>query len=115
LWELPAGLIEPGEDPAAAAARELEEELGFRVSADELRPLGAWTFPAPGIIGERHVPYAIEVDPSSRTTPTEDGSALERAAQVLALPLDEAIEHCRRGSIRDAKTELVLRRLAEAL
>jgi hypothetical protein len=34
---------------------------------------------------------------------------------VLAIPVDEAIEHCRRGSIRDAKTELVLRRLAEAL
>jgi ADP-ribose pyrophosphatase len=115
LWELPAGLIEPDENPAVAAARELEEELGFRMAADDFRPLGPWTFPAPGIIGERHIPFAVEVDASSRATPTEDGSALERAAEILALPLDEAIEHCRRGTIRDAKTELALRRLAEAV
>ena len=29
-WEIPAGAIEPGEDPAAAAAREVLEETGWR-------------------------------------------------------------------------------------
>ena len=113
LWELPAGLVEPGELPAATAARELGEELGFAVDATAMRPLGEWTFPAPGIIGERHLFFAVEVDPRTQATPTEDGSALERAAALLALPVLEAIEHCRRGTIRDAKTELGLRRLAE--
>lgn len=113
LWELPAGLIEPGEEPAACAARELAEELGFVVPASAMQPLGPWTFPAPGIIGERHVYFHVSVEPRSRTTPTEDGSALERAAAIFALPLSEAIEHCRRGAIPDAKTELALRRLAE--
>lgn len=37
--ELPAGNLEPGEDPAACAARELAEETGYRV-AGALRPLG---------------------------------------------------------------------------
>jgi ADP-ribose pyrophosphatase len=36
--EFPAGLVEPGEDPARAAARELEEETGHR--AGTLTPLG---------------------------------------------------------------------------
>ena len=115
MWELPAGSIEPGESPVSAAVRELEEELGFRLSEDEMRPLGSWTFPAPGIIGERHLYYAVEVDPSARAVPSEDGSALERGAAILAVPVDEAIEHCRRGAIPDAKTELALRRLAEAV
>jgi ADP-ribose pyrophosphatase len=113
LWELPAGLVEPGEEPAAAAARELAEELGFTAATREMRPLGEWTFPAPGIIGERHVFYAVEVNPEARTEPTEDGSALERAGAVITLPVRDAIDHCRRGAIRDAKTELGLRRLAE--
>jgi ADP-ribose pyrophosphatase len=113
LWELPAGLIEPGEEPAAAAVRELNEELGFAVREADARPLGDWTFPSPGILGERHVFFAIEVDPGARGVPTEDGSALERAASIVSLPVADAIAHCRRGDIRDAKTELGLRRLAE--
>jgi ADP-ribose pyrophosphatase len=114
LWEVPAGLIEPDEDPAAAAARELGEELGFLAQASSLSPLGPWMFPVPGMIAERNVYYAIEVDPSTRATPTEDGSALERAAAICAIPLSQALEHCRSGAIRDAKTELALRRLADA-
>ncbi|WP_406088223.1 NUDIX domain-containing protein [Kitasatospora purpeofusca] len=34
-WELPAGWVEPGEEPAAAAAREVEEETGWRPGAVE--------------------------------------------------------------------------------
>jgi len=38
-YEHPAGMIEEGEEPAAVAARELEEECGLDVQPDELRPL----------------------------------------------------------------------------
>jgi ADP-ribose diphosphatase len=115
LWEVPAGLVEPGEDPASAAARELGEELGFVADAGAMKALGEWMFPVPGMIAERNLYYCIEVDPRMRATPTEDGSALERAAVVCAIPLSEALEHCRSGAIRDAKTELALRRLVDAL
>jgi ADP-ribose pyrophosphatase len=113
LWELPAGLVERGEDPAATAARELTEELGFVAGPGDMKPLGEWTFPAPGMIGERHIFFFVEVNPAARAVPTEDGSVLERNAAILALPLDEALEHCRSGAIRDGKTELALRRLIE--
>jgi ADP-ribose pyrophosphatase len=114
LWELPAGLVEPGESPRAAAQRELAEELGFFVDEDALRPLGDWTLPAPGFIGEMHVFFEVRVDPGARRPPAGDGSPLEAAATVVPVPLDDALDACRRGLIRDAKTELALRRLAEA-
>ena len=39
-WSIPKGEIEPGEDPLAAALREVEEETGFR-AAGPFRPLGS--------------------------------------------------------------------------
>ena len=38
--EVPAGALDPGEDPAAGALRELEEETGYRAGA--MRPLGVY-------------------------------------------------------------------------
>ena len=38
-WAIPKGLVEPGEDAAACARREFEEELGVRPEGD-LVPLG---------------------------------------------------------------------------
>jgi 8-oxo-dGTP diphosphatase len=38
----PGGKLEPGESAEHAAVRELEEELGIRVTADELIPMGTW-------------------------------------------------------------------------
>ena len=41
-WELPGGKIDPGEDPADAAKREVAEELGIQVRVE--RELGRCTF-----------------------------------------------------------------------
>lgn len=117
LWELPAGLVEPDERSPEGlrrcAARELHEELGIEVEPDKLEPLGPSSFPAPGIIGERHFYFHVQVDPARRVVPPEDGSVLERGASICAVSIDEALELARAGMLEDAKTELGLRRLAE--
>jgi len=117
LWELPAGLVEADERSPEGlrrcAARELHEEIGVEVGADALHPLGPSAFPAPGVIGERHFFFHVEIDPARLHVPTEDGSALEQHAQVIAVDLERAVALTRAGAIEDEKTELALRRLAE--
>lgn len=113
IWEVPAGLVEPDERPAAAAAREVEEELGFSVKEAEMIALGPPAYPAPGFIGELHYYFHVRVDPSQRKQPRGDGSPLEEGARIESVPLDDAIEACRRGDVPDLKTELALRRLRE--
>ncbi|HEU4582521.1 MAG TPA: NUDIX domain-containing protein [Polyangiaceae bacterium] len=119
LWELPAGLIEPGEQSTGgilrAGCRELREELGFLALETDFQWLGPPTWPAPGIISERLFFVHLEVKPERRGEPSLDGSALERDGRVIAVPLEHALHLCRTGRIEDAKTELGLRRLAENL
>jgi 8-oxo-dGTP pyrophosphatase MutT (NUDIX family) len=113
LWELPAGLVEPGEAFAAAAARELFEEVGAKVSESAMLPLGPTMYPVPALIAEVHAFFHVPIDPDALVAPPGDTSALEREQQLFAIGLDEALALCASGDIRDSKTELGLRRLKD--
>ena len=93
--ELPAGKIDPGEDPLATARRELKEECGYEAS--EWRHL-ATLHPCIGYADERielylargleHVGHALD-----------EGEFLE----VFPVAIDEALEWVRAGRITEAK------------
>lgn len=115
MWELPAGLVEPGESPRAAAAREIGEELGFAVAESDVAALGPASIPLPAVIAEWQHYFHVAVDPAERTEPAGDGTPLEEDAAIEAVPLEVALEACRRGELVDTKSELALRRLHELL
>jgi ADP-ribose pyrophosphatase len=96
IWEIPAGVLEPGEAPLACARRELEEETGLRAAS--ITPLGS-VLTAPGFCDERiHLFLATDL--------TEGAQRLEgdEVLSVSRLPLVEAMSMVARGDICDAKS-----------
>jgi ADP-ribose pyrophosphatase len=96
LIELPAGTLEPGEAPSTTAARELEEETGYR--ATQVRELCEF-FMSPGILSERMVLFlATGLTPGP--TRLEGGELIE----PCVVPWEEAMALVERGEVRDAKS-----------
>jgi ADP-ribose pyrophosphatase len=96
LIELPAGTLEPGEDPAMTAVRELAEETGYR--AGRIEHLLTFCM-SPGILDERmHLYLAEKLQPGPMAL--EAGEDIEPMLCTWA----ESLDMMRRGDIRDAKT-----------
>jgi len=108
LWELPAGSIDPGETPEAAAMRECEEET--KLAPSRVEKVAA-VFPAPGYCDEEmiyfkatglHAPAA-----DSTHQPDEDEDISVHPTTVA-----EARAMVARGDIVDLKTAYALTLLA---
>jgi len=69
LWELPAGRLDEGETPLAAAKRELIEETGFR--AKKWTKLAVF-WPSPGFVAERMTIYLATELTEGKAAPMED-------------------------------------------
>ncbi len=100
LLEIPAGTLEPGEPPDAAAPRELAEETGYR--AGRWRKLAEFN-PSPGILSEvTHLYLAEELTPGAQQLEKDE----EMVPQVFAW--DQVRAWVLDGTIRDAKTMIAV-------
>ncbi len=96
IYEIPAGKLAPGEDPLHCAARELEEEVGYRASTFELL---SSIFTAPGFADE-----VIHVYKATGLTKGRQHLDRDEVLDVVEMPLSEAITKIEDGTIRDGKT-----------
>ena len=96
IYEIPAGKLHPGEDPTACAARELEEEIGYRAGRFELL---SSIFTAPGFTDE-----VIHIYKATGLTAGRQQLDRDEVLEVIELPLSEAVRLIEAGTIRDAKS-----------
>ncbi|MBN1966177.1 MAG: NUDIX hydrolase [Anaerolineae bacterium] len=103
LLELPAGGINPGEDPAAAARRELVEETGYTLKAGSLRHISTF-YVSPGGTSERIHLYYAAVTPQDRAGSGGGAAGEDEDIRVLVRSVNEALAQIGDGTIQDAKT-----------
>ncbi|MHB0975659.1 MAG: NUDIX hydrolase [Candidatus Aquicultorales bacterium] len=96
IYELPAGLIDPGEDAREAAARELTEETGY--VASEFEHL-ADIFTTPGYSDE-----VLSIFLATGLTPGDASPEEDETFEVAVVSFEKALEMIDEGEIRDAKT-----------
>ncbi|OJX44756.1 MAG: hypothetical protein BGO78_07035 [Chloroflexi bacterium 44-23] len=96
LLELPAGVLDDGEEPSTAARRELREETGF--DSENMHLLGDF-YLAPGYANEHmFVYYASHLFPSSLKQDEDEFLSLQK------IPVEEALRKTYAGQFKDAKT-----------
>jgi len=99
IYELPAGKLQPGEDPLVCAQRELEEETGYR--AKTWRKLTS-IYTTPGFCSEiLHIFLATGIEKDVGRQKLEEG---EQSLKVQLLSIGDAVAMIDRGEIVDGKT-----------
>jgi 8-oxo-dGTP pyrophosphatase MutT (NUDIX family) len=91
VWELPGGYLDPDEDPAVCAAREVEEETGWRPRAME----ELFTFQP--MVGTIDQPNNIYLARGAEHTGSEPD--INEAERIGWIPLDDVEQHIRDGEI----------------
>ena len=100
IYEIPAGKLENGEDPAFAATRELEEETGVRAKRLALLYVN---YPSPGYTNEKiYIYQAFEGEKTQRHL--DEGEFLD----VEYIPVEKVKQMLKNGEIKDGKTIIAL-------
>lgn len=96
LLEIPAGLIECGEEPDQCATRELKEETGY--TTKKLKRLFEY-YSTPGFSDEKIHIYLAEEITEGVAHPDEN-----EYIEIVKMPINEALKKIKTGDIKDAKT-----------
>ncbi len=105
LWELPAGTLEPNEEPEAAALRECHEEVG-RI-ADRAEHMATF-YPSPGFCDEAMHFFLLTGLRERRADEAPAAQDPDELLNVREFSVAEVRQMIRKGEIVDMKTALGL-------
>jgi len=105
-WEVPAGVIDPGEEPAAAARREVIEETGWDCGPTEA--LFSW-HPSSGVSDQR-----FHLHRASTATRLGNPTEVDEAIEVAWIPLVDLSDMVAAGEIVDGLTMVAVWRTLAA-
>lgn len=96
LLEIPAGIMEKGEEPLFTAQRELAEETGFR--AEKWKKIASF-YTTPGFSNEKIHLYMASDLKAGETNLDED-----EFIEIVKMPIEDAYNSIFQGQIVDAKS-----------
>ncbi len=119
MIEIPAGILEKDELKLTkndlgirrCAARELMEETGYELSSREMKVLGSFYYSSPGLLTEKIYIATCDITGLLAEKIVTDGSVMEETIKPFIIPFSEALALCNNGVIRNAVTEIAIKRL----
>jgi nudix-type nucleoside diphosphatase (YffH/AdpP family) len=103
ILEIVAGKLDEGEEPMAAALRETEEEIGYRIKPKNIKLLVS-CFASPGYSSERFFIYTATVTDEDKVSKGGGLAAENEQIEIIELDVDKFKTLIRDGALHDAKT-----------
>jgi nudix-type nucleoside diphosphatase (YffH/AdpP family) len=101
MLEIPAGVVQDGEDPTETVRREVREETGYVIQ--QIQQISKF-YPSPGGMSERIYLYYASASPKNHTS--TGGGVLHEGEDIrtIVMKVNEALRKVSNGDIVDAKT-----------
>jgi len=101
LWEMPAGMLDPGEEPLQTASRELFEEIGLR--AEQVEPLISY-YLSPGVLDEKMHLFIARIVENRKPDCTGGNPEENEDLLIRSFDREEILNMIAGHEIEDAKT-----------
>lgn len=103
ILEIVAGKVDTNEEPLETAIREAEEETGYRINSQNIKPILS-CFSSPGYSSERFFIYLANVTNADKINKGGGLESENEYIEIVEMPIEQFKECIKNRTIEDAKT-----------